>query len=61
MKNNKKFSSIGIIGGDCADKKNKSIPVNVIRQFPERPGEWCKKRLIVFVCTDSEMQKLAND
>ena len=57
MENNKKFSSIGIIGGDCADKKNKSIPVNVIRQFPERPGEWC----IVFVCTDSEMQKLAND
>lgn len=60
MENTKKMSSVSSFGGESLDAK-KSIPVNIIRQLPERPGEWSKKRLIVFVCTDSDLSKAAND
>lgn len=28
----------------------KKVNINVLRQFPERPGEWAGHRLVVVVC-----------
>lgn len=54
MENTKKMSSISSRGGESLETKDMSVPVNIIRQLPERPGEWSKRRLIIFVCPDSE-------
>lgn len=30
-------------------RQERTVPINVIRQFPERPSEWAKNRIIIIV------------